>query len=366
MENSFINNHNKKEKRNGAYGRIYRGLNHSNSQPIINHNKDKKLNGSYFSKKNNYSNNNNSLLFPRVYNNNKSQTNNSLDSSYQNYSYIYTKDSDSNNSISLKLIKNGVENNMYDVKKRISKLIDNKLAAALGNKKMMEEMMKKRIMSKMRRKIDRELYRERSLDDLKLRQKYDEIEKSRENIRLMRNKMLSDIKNRQIEDLEEMINSRQQNMFLNPYNFIPPQFFMNPFNQGGDGTGDLFKFLLFKRFLDQERDLIPLQYLSGLGFPLSLLLPPKPIFKIKRPMERTYKISFPDSKPIIIRKLTKHRKYKGKTNSSDSPKGIPFKDPLENYLGMIQKLRKKTQKVSAKSDSNKKKIKPIKLKKKKR
>ena len=105
MENSFINNHNKKEKRNGAYGRIYRGLNHSNSQPIINHNKDKKLNGSYFSKKNNYSNNNNSLLFPRVYNNNKSQTNNSLDSSYQNYSYIYTKDSDSNNSISLKLIK---------------------------------------------------------------------------------------------------------------------------------------------------------------------------------------------------------------------------------------------------------------------
>ena len=102
------------------------------------------------------------------------------------------------------------------------------------------------------------------MDDLKLRQKFDEIEKSRENIRLMRNKMLSDIKNRQIEDLEEMINSRQQNMFLNPYNFIPPQFFMNPFNQGGDGTGDLFKFLLLKRFLDQERDLIPLQYLSGI------------------------------------------------------------------------------------------------------
>jgi len=263
-----------------------------------------------------------------------------LDSSYQNYSNIYTKDSDSNNSISLKLIRSGVKNKMYDVRKRISKLIDNKLAAALGNKQMMEEMMKKRIMSKMRRKIDRELYRERSLDDLKLRQKYDEIEKSRENIRLMRNKMLSDIKNRQIEDFEAMINSRPQNMFFNPYNFIPPQFFMNPFNQG-DGTGDLFKFLLLKRFLDQERDLIPLQYLSGLGFPLSLLLPPKPIFKIKRPMERTYKLSFPDSKPIIIRKLTKHRKYKGKTNSSDSPKGIPFKDPLENYLGMIQKLRKK-------------------------
>ena len=143
MENSSINNHNKKEKRNGAYGRIYRGLNHSNSQPIINHNKDKKLNGSYFSKKNNYSNNNNSLLFPRVYNN-KSQTNNSLDSSYQNYSNIYTKDSDSNNSISLKLIRSGVKNKMYDVRKRISKLIDNKLAAALGNKKMMEEMMKSR------------------------------------------------------------------------------------------------------------------------------------------------------------------------------------------------------------------------------
>ncbi len=39
------------------------------------------------------------------------------------------------------------------------------------------------------------------------------LKKSLEYIRLMRNKKVNGIKNRQIEDLEEMINSCQQKMF---------------------------------------------------------------------------------------------------------------------------------------------------------
>ena len=354
MDNSFIKFQNKREKRNGAYDPDFRGLNRSNSQPILYRAKDK-LNKSYLLRKlkNNYNNDNKSLIFPHL-TNNKSQINNSLNSSNQNSSF-YTKITNSDKkSIRLKLIKTGVRNQMHDVKKRISKIIDDKLAAALGNEKMMEEIMKKKIMSKMRRRIDHELFRERSMDDLKLMREYDEIEKSRENIRQIRNKMLYDIKSRQIEDLEDFINSRQQNMYMNPFPFIPPQFYLNPFNHG-DSTGDLMKFFLFKRLIQEERELLPLQYLSAMGYPLPFFYPPKPIFKIKQPKERTYKISFGQPRPIIIKESSsKFTKKKIRTKSTDSPKGIPFQDPLESYLAMIQKLRKRTQPAQEQSDKDKK------------
>ena len=369
MDNSFIKFQNKREKRNGAYNPDFRGLNRSNSQPIIYRTKDKdKLNKSLFLKKlknnYNYNNDNKSLIFPQL-SNNKSQLNNSLNSSVQNSSF-YTKSTNSDKkSIRLRLIKAGVRNQMQDVKKRISKLIDDKLAAALGNKKMMEEIMKKKIMAKMRRRIDHELLRERSMDDLKLMREYDEIEKSRENIRQMRDKMLYDIKSRQIEDLEDFINTRQQNMLMNPFPFIPPQIYLNPFNHG-DSTGDLMKFLLFKRLMQEERELLPLKYLSAMGYPLPFFYPPKPIFKIKRPKERTYKISFGQPRPIIIKESSsKFFRKKNKTKSTDSPKGIPFQDPLESYLAMIQKLRKRTQAPPEQSDKDKK-SKPSKAKKKKK
>ena len=366
MDNSFLRFENKKEKRNGGYAQDFRKLNHSSSQPLFYRTKDSSNKNILLKKlKNNYNSDKKSLIFPYL-NHNKSQTLNSIESSYQNNnSSIYTKNTNNSNkkSIRLKMIKTGVKNQMDDVKKKISKLIDDKLAAALGNKKMMEEIMKKRMIAKMRRRFNQELYRERSLDDLKLRREFDEIEKSRENIRQMRKKMLYDIKSRQIEDLENFINSQQQNMYMNPYSFMPPQFFLNAFNQ--NPTGDLMKFLLFKKIMQEERDLIPLQYLSAMGFPLPLFYPPKPVFKIKKPKQRTYKISFAQPRPIIIKESSKFLKNKTKSNkSTDSPKGIPFQDPLESYLAMIQKLRKKTQAVQNESVDDKKKSKSSKDKKK--
>lgn len=364
MDDSFLRLQNKKEKRNGGNAQDFRRLNHSSSQPLFYRTKDSSNKEILLKKlKNNYNSDKKSLIFPYL-NQNKSQTLNSIESSYQNNnSSIYTKNTNNSNkkSIRLKLIKTGVKNQMDDVKKKISKLIDDKLAAALGNKKMMEEIMKKRMIAKMRRRFNQELYRERSLDNLKLRREFDEIEKSRENIRQMRKKMLYDIKSRQIEDLEDFINSQQQNMYMNPYSFIPPQFFLNAFNQ--NPTGDLMKFLLFKKIMQEERDLIPFQYLSAMGFPLPLFYPPKPVFKIKRPKQRTYKISFAQPRPIIIKESSKFLKNKTKSNkSTDSPKGIPFQDPLESYLAMIQKLRKKTQAVPNEADDDKKKPKPDKKK----
>ena len=125
------------------------------------------------------------------------------------------------------------------------------------------------------------------------------------------------------------------------------------------------KFILFKRIMQEERDLIPLQYLSAMGFPLPMFYPPKPVFKIKRPKQRTYKISFAQPRPIIIKESSKFLKKKTNDKSTDSPKGIPFQDPLESYLAMIQKLRKKTQAVPIKSDDDKKKSKSPKDKKEK-
>jgi hypothetical protein len=105
MDNSFIKFQNKREKRNGAYDPDFRGLNRSNSQPILYRTKDK-LNKSYLLRKlkNNYNNDNKSLIFPHL-TNNKSQINNSINSSNQNSSF-YTKITNSDKkSIRLKLIK---------------------------------------------------------------------------------------------------------------------------------------------------------------------------------------------------------------------------------------------------------------------
>ena len=102
-----------------------------------------------------------------------------------------------------------------------------------------------------------------------------------------------------------------------------------------------------------------------MGFPLPMFYPPKPVFKIKRPKQRTYKISFAQPRPIIIKESSKFLKKKTNNKSTDSPKGIPFQDPLESYLAMIQKLRKKTQAVPNRADDDKKKSKSPKDKKEK-
>ena len=80
-----------------------------------------------------------------------------------------------------------------------------------------------------------------------------------------------------------------------------------------------------------------------------------------------FKIMYPGSDVVFINKSKrkKKRNRNRSTKTSDSPRGIPFQDPLEKYLDMLHRLRKRNAEdtsSSRKSESNK----SIKLKKKKK
>ena len=126
---------------------------------------------------------------------------------------------------------------------------------------MRKEMEKRRIMSNMRRRIDDELRRERSIDDLRFLKEFDEIEEKRQNMKLMRQKMLRELKNQELDDLGNSffippLPPSLPPFFSNPYtDLFPPQIVIPPIsinNQSSDSTGDLVKFLLIKKLLDNN------------------------------------------------------------------------------------------------------------------
>jgi hypothetical protein len=208
---------------------------------------------------------------------------------------------------------------IFDARKRLSRILDYKINSALDNKKLREEYDKKIMMAKMRKSLDEELKRERTLDDIRLQREFDDIEEKRQNMRYIRQKMLRDIKNQEIEDFENSYYNIPRippplPLFPNPY-IIPPQFLIPQVNNNNDTTGDLFRFLLIKKLLDNEKPLFPypLHYLR-----MPYLYPPRPIIKIKKPKELKYKINYPNypeqiligNVPYIIKKKNKIKNIK--------------------------------------------------------
>ena len=339
------------KKRNTDSISSYKILKHSNSQPFLNYNHFKKHRNYLFSKE---LNKHNSLLLPRVYDSSYMENGNKKYNKYETLSNTF-------NSSIINNKKNIQEKKIFDARKRLSRILDYKINSALDNKKLREKYDKKIMMAKMRKSLDEELKRERTLDDIRLQREFDNIEEKRQNMRYIRQKMLRDIKNQEIEDFENSYYNIPRippplPLFPNPY-IIPPQFLIPQVNNNNDTTGDLFRFLLIKKLLDNEKPLFPypLHYLR-----IPYLYPPRPIIKIKKPKELKYKINYPNypeqiligNVPYIIKKKNKIKNIKIKRKSTIKSKGIPFEDPLENYLDMIGKLRKKAE---PKSSENKKK-----------
>lgn len=379
MDNSSKDN-SKKSRRNDPLARSHKALNHSNSQPIFENRSQKDL-SHMISKKLNNSKNNNNLILPRVsknenykYNGKNQTLNSSLNSSKFNIMNNYLKERDN----SLKLFRQSDPKNVYNARKRLSRLLDDKIDLALGNKKLREELEKRRVLSKMKRRIDEEISRDRNFDNIKLQKEFNKIDDNMENIRLMRKKFLNEIKSKEIDDIENLSQISLPKVpppFYPP--LIPPQLFFpfNNFNNGNNGnnnsdsTGDLMKFLLVKKLLDQDKPLLPFPFNLYPNMPI----PPwlytfNPLFNLRRKIPRMYKMLYPDRDIVIINKR-KRRSKNRRTKSSESPKGIPFKDPLEKYLDMLHKLRKRNGEdtsSSRQSESNKSSAQSIKLGKKKK
>ena len=239
------------------------------------------------------------------------------------------------------------EEDIIDVTRRLPKLLDEQLNKTYNTKKKYGS---SRLFSKMpdiRRRVDDELNRQKALDDLKFKRELDEIEAKRENIRQERNRMLRELQNQDIDDLDDPIYLSQSPPFAppmyNPYNpyMMPPPFnpyFMPPMNNNNhnDSTGDLIKIFLIKKLFDDnkpqssDKTIYPpyfYPYYPGMPIPFGnnkgqpIINYPQPLF-VQPPYP-------PYQNPYM----------KNKDDESESQKGIPFIDPLEKYLEMVNKAK---------------------------
>ena len=242
------------------------------------------------------------------------------------------------------------EEDIIDVTRRIPKLLDEQLSKTYNIKKKYGT---NRLMSKMpdiRRRVDDELSRQKALDDLKFKRELDEIEAKRANIRQERNRMLRELQNSDIDDLDDPLylspNPQLAPPLYNPYNpyMMPPPFppyFMPPMNNNNnnhnDSTGDLIKIFLIKKLFDDKPQTIEKQTYPPFFYPFYPGMP-YPFGNNKgQPI-----INYPQ--PLIVQPPYVPYQYpymhgKNKDNESESQKGIPFIDPLEKYLEMVNKAK---------------------------
>ena len=218
-------------------------------------------------------------------------------------------------------------------------------------------------MSKMSRRINEKIKRESTVDDLQFLKEFDENEeKKNSNTRLIQQEMLQELKNLEIEELEDslLIPPMPPPQFppslspFFPYPYItalfPPQIIIPPKNnnnnQASDSTAELVKFLLIKKLLDKDdnKPLYPYQMNYYTFNPIPYWYYP-PYYKIKKPKKKFNLFSYP--KPIIIKsspppkeQKNKKKRKTTKTESSNSQKEISFIDPLDNYLKSLNNYKK--------------------------
>lgn len=247
------------------------------------------------------------------------------------------------------------QEDIIDATRRLPSLIDKKINEAFGYKKYSNlrnggsQIISN--MSDMRRNIDEELKRQRTLDEMKFRRELDEIEAKRENIRQERQKMLQELQSQDLDDLEDplYIPPLPPPPMFNPYNpynpYMPPPYFMPPMNNNnnnrGDSSSELIKIFLIKKLFDDNKQQpypYPYQYYPGMPMPPYTYQPQSSNQTKKNQNNNGYPMQ-----PIILQNPfpfpnAQDQQSKDK-RSSESQKGIPFVDPLEKYLEMVNKAK---------------------------
>ena len=271
---------------------------------------------------------------------------------------------------------------LIDATRRLPKLLDKKINEALGYRRYTN--LRNRYnestpdLNRMKNRIDEELKRQRALDDMRFRRELDEIEAKRENIRQERQRMLQELQTPDIDELDDplyiqapppqppMYNPYPYNPY-NPYMFPPPPpYYMPQTNNNNNDTGELIKIFLIKKLFDDNK-----QQPSYSPFPMQY--PYQPLI-YAQPQNNNQKLqpynSYP-LQPIFLQPANQNNnnnpqeqeKLKTKEKTSESQEGIPFVDPLEKYLNMVNKARDTG---SHKKSSRGSGAEPIKLKKKKK
>ena len=349
-----------------------KGLNHSNSQPYLKY--YNKRNHNHLLSQSTYNNKN--IDLPQIGNKIKYEngggsyrrTLQSFDSNLDSSLHYSTKKSKKAFSDYIRYASFKAKKDNYNAQKKLNdilyetkklpSILDLKLNSDLRNRKLKERINEEIKMSQLRR-LDAELSRQRALDDLRFKRDLDEIENKRENIRLKRNRMLDQLKDQELFDFENSLflapSPYPLPAYYPPINaYPPPQYYLPPMYNTGDSIGDLVKFFLVKKLFDEAKNpIIYPQYPYYLpGYPYPFMFDPGKKGKIK-PIP--YQMP-----PIIIQNQRPNTKPPPKKQDNDnilteSQKGIPFVDPLEKYLDMVNRLKKTTKQEMKKAKKGNKK-----------
>ena len=295
------------------------------------------------------------------------------------------------------------QEDIIDATRKLPKLLDKKINEAFGYKKYnrLRNGYDTDIMPNLR-KMDDELKRQRSLDDMKFRRELDEIEAKRENMRHERQLMLQELQNQEIDSLDDPLYMpslppppQMYNYNYTPYNPYmvpppPPPYFMPPMNTGNNGNnnsdsmGELIKLFLIKKLFDdnkQNNNQNNQAYSPQYQMPY---MPMQPLVYKQSSQKRSNRgqygyppMMYPNyqNNPMgpnpYMNQNNNYQVPNGQgqkqenqgTKETESQKGIPFVDPLEKYLEMVNKAKGSDKKTSRKSSTG---AKPIKLKNKKK
>ena len=287
-------------------------------------------------------------------------------------------------------LKRAEEEDMIDATRKLPKLLEDKINI-INNMKKKEKQDEKRLLSQVRKKVEEEIKKQKEKDEIRFKKEIDEIEQKRENIRRERRRLIEELQYNNNDDSESNNNTFYPNnpnpniiqqpgigmyppqmMPQYPYHpsmYPPPPMNNNNSNNNNDSTSEFLKIFLLKKLFDDKPQVIQNpqpQIPQFIPTPYPQMQPQMPQQIQYQPPPYQQPISYPQ--PIIYQNSPpmnnnpnvivqgKGQQYKDiiitKSETLNSDKGIPFIDPLEEYLEETKtKKRTRTKSKSKRTTS---------------
>ena len=280
------------------------------------------------------------------------------------------------------------EEDMIDATRKLPKILEDKINI-INDMKRKEKQDEKRLLSQVRKKVNEEIKKQKEKDEIRFKKEIDEIEQKRENILQERRRLMEEL---QHNDYEESASNNTvynqpninppgmypQPQMMPPYPY-PPQMYPPPMNNNNnDSTSEFLKIFLLKKLFDDKPQVLqnpapqipqyiptpipqipqiqyqqtpqqPISYPQPIIYqnPPQVMSPPNVIIQQDRGQPQVVKQPNIQYKDIVITK----------SETLNSEKGIPFIDPLEEYLQETKSRKTKTKSKRHRSSkkSNRKK-----------
>ena len=286
-------------------------------------------------------------------------------------------------------LRRAEEEDMIDATRKLPRLLEDKINL-INNMKRKEKQDEKRLLSQVKRKVNEEIQKQKEKDEQRFKKEIDEIEQKRENIRRERKRLMEELQRNDLEESESntIYTNQQQNMPMTAMptmqtmapmpGMYPPQMMpqypyppmypppMNNNSNNNDSTSEFLKIFLLKKLFDDKPQVAQQapQMPQFIPYPQPQMAPqiqyqpqqmpqqpisyPQPIIYQSPPQNMNPPnviIQRERGQPQIIQQPNQQQ-YKEvvitKSETLNSEKGIPFIDPLEEYLEETKSRKTKT------------------------